>query len=481
MTLRSDKKSGFSGLNLRYAAIVLFVVSLPAASPEQGERELNLPEMERLALIRNPEMRVGRVELKIAEKKRKLAFSSYLPEIYAKAGYAYLDPPPGVKMELMPGVTLPLTFGKSNNYAYGLGLDYILFAGGQRQYGYRAAKLGEEAMHWLMRDTTRNTILRARRLYLETLLMKEMTDLSTEARDRAAQRLKDARNKLDAGSISRLAYLRVKTEASDTELLRQQAENRYAAILGEIRIFLDLKENETFKLVGQLEEFAKLPALLSQETLTSIKPDFTATKVANLRSQQAELNVKAKRGKFLPTLNGGVSYERVNPYLGQKKFGTDFQVKVGAKIPLFEGGRSVNEYREAQEESDKARILEETTRNEIQTRFALLTDRIATLRKEIETAKLSREQAQLARDATVVAQENGAATFRELADGELLLFRARVEYYKSVTAFLESVAEWERLGGGISGIFERLDGVERNESNSKLPFDSLPDEREKSD
>ncbi len=417
---------------------------------------LTIAAAEELALKQNPDLRIKSNDMENAHLASENAFSYFYPDIALFAGYGYTNPPPGMKKELLPGVPLDLSIGRLNSYTYGVQMRYILFAGGKRWDGYQAAKLGAEAERLLYASERRNAIYKTRKVFLYGLLAREAMRLAGEANDRSKDRLKNSQARLSQGTISSLEFLRVKTESADMELLFRESENKYRMALDAVRMTLSIPEVRDIELSGSLALGGQQLALLEESPgMQKRLEDLDGVQIARLREKQAKIAVELEKDDFYPTLSASLNYNRSNPYLSQPIYGNNVAFQVAATFPVFEGGRSYNEYKIAQKRSESATIVAGKVHRELAAYSRSLEDRRITLQRSLSVRSEAMNTARKALSAAEVGWRNGSATYTDLRESELIRMRMEIEYYRAIVETMDCYAEEERLTGDENGQFKK--------------------------
>ncbi|MBX7059570.1 MAG: TolC family protein [Leptospirales bacterium] len=430
--------------------IALFCAGVSLLAQEQGVA-LSLAEAERYALSRNTALHIQENQTRIAELNRSIADAAAWPKLGAVLQYSWMQPPPGAKRELLPGVELDLTSGHEVA-SYGVQLRQTLYAGGRIEAAQEIARLGEELSHRLQADAAGATRLQVRTLFLQTLLLEGIESLAEQNAARAEQRRLDAEKRLAAGVIPRLELLRLSAEAADASVARNERSDRTRAARAALRLALDWPEESGPALSGDLVSYADRPADL--QYLRDQSGHSERLRAAQLQVQMAEANVTATRGQMLPTISAAAGADLHRPHLGQSRYDTGYSVSMQLTMPLFEHGRIQNEISRAEVEAENARLQLQNAERELDNLRTRTVDAIASLQASLPARRQNVERAQAVRDATDVARRSGAASERDLSDAELALLATRTDQLRAISEWLIAMAQWEQLTALQSGIFE---------------------------
>lgn len=407
--------------------------------------EIDLKDAEALAAKNNISVKMQKFDLAIAANEKKIAKAMDYPDVNAVTGYTYLNPPPRGVINLIPDVVvLRPKFGYANNYSAGLQMRYLLYSGGKVSTINEIATLGEEASRWLLRDSLKNAIYEARRAYFLVLLQKEMFELAKNSEKRASARYSDGQKKLHAGTITRLEFMRLETEASDSSTIASEVGDRYRFSLDQLKILLDIPAVREVNLKDNLKDFVGMTENKKEE-LAKNPPVFAKAEIARIQAQRAEKKIQVAKADYLPSISAGVMANYVNPYQMMPTWGNMLSVNVSATLPVLDWGKRKYNLENANYESQKSQAIVANIRRQMEGYYKNLIDKYESAKKGIISRQINLERALQTRDSVETAKNSGAATYSDLSDSDLFVFRIEVEYLQNISDLLIILSDLERF------------------------------------
>jgi outer membrane protein len=128
-----------SRIRLAVLAVALSPALMAAQQQGDGARPISLDEAVRLAQLNSPLTVTARNALRTGKLNEMNAFAQYLPSVSINAGAGNSSGATLFQGQLIPYQGNPWNYGKGYN------ASLLLFDGGQRWFGYRAAQAGQQA------------------------------------------------------------------------------------------------------------------------------------------------------------------------------------------------------------------------------------------------------------------------------------------------------------------------------------------------
>ncbi|HMV79491.1 MAG TPA: TolC family protein [Leptospiraceae bacterium] len=426
-------------------SVLLLTVCLPVYS--EKAKLLTLSDCVEIGLKNNIGIRIQKSDLAISQYQKEIAESSQLPDFSAAAGYTYIDPALKGRIEMVPGTDLALKprLGFHNNYSLALQMRYVLYSGGKISRAEEAAQLGEEAAKLLLKDRLQSSKYEIRKAFIQAVFLKEMVHLAEESLKRSSDRLKDTEAKFKAGSVTKIEMLRIRAENSESETFFSETRDRYKAGTDQLKLLLNLPIKEEIEISGSLKIHPDELKRVFSLNLSAFTPVFWKAQAAGIQAKQAGKLSEMEKSDMLPAVAVGMKADEANPYLLQDKFGTIYSGFIQASMPVWDWGKNKKKYLISQEQKIKAESIAEDVRNQLEAYYSILTDRIQSIKKGINSREKNLDRSKAARDAAETARKNGAATYNDWADTELLHFRLEVDYLKNLSDLYISIADLERF------------------------------------
>jgi outer membrane protein TolC len=329
-------------------------------------------------------------------------------------------------------------FGARNQYTFGLNGSMELFSGGRVQALNRAARAGKRSADIELTSQRAQLALDVTEAYFDASLADRLVAIAESSlawTERALQQTSLARQ---VGNTSEFDLLRAQvTRDNQRPALIQRRWERDLAYL-QLKQILNVPYEQPLVLTTQIADDERTMGVVQSVaavtgTATATAPD---TNTANrapvrqlseaLRAQEAQLDVA--RSQRWPSVTVGTQYARLNFARGAPSFDnllTNWNVTIGASVPLFTGGRIRGEVLENQ-----AAVEESAARLEQTRKLAALETRQTLAQLEQSEAALAasqgtQEQALKAYRIAEVRFTEGISTQLELSESRLLLEEAQ--------------------------------------------------------
>jgi outer membrane protein TolC len=456
-----------STLAAALAALTLAQAPAPAARPPApppaglaapaapAGPALTLDEALQRALEANTDLQVVRARVNQSKAGIWKAWSAYLPQVGVSANWTrnsasstvslpvatYLrdggpgtpgrpaDPTTDAFGQPLPGAAPATSFLVTNSVD--VTLQPIDQVGGQLQvnqalfappawFGIRSAYVGADVADRSAEAARRDILFGVAQLYYGVSSLKRLVAVSEELQGIAARQERDARVRLEAGTIAKVAYLRAQIDLSRAEQDVVRARNDYQS--AKLALAVALYRDTAFEVVDPPEP--PLPADLTNLEPEALKarPDLQAARLSE------DLAVNQRRiatAGYLPVLGAFFRYQvaNVGGFTGQKEI---WAAGLGLTWTIFDGG-----LREASIREGSARIAEaEANRRGLESRVtAEVKQAVLDLQSAQANAVKSKEQARLAQEnqrLVDVSFRAGAATAVEQADATAQLRTASI-------------------------------------------------------
>jgi outer membrane protein len=329
-------------------------------------------------------------------------------------------------------------FGAKNQYQFGLTGSVDLFTGGRAQAQNRAANAGKRSADIELTAQRAQMALSVTEAYFDAALADRLVAIAESSlawTERAFTHTSLARQ---VGNTSEFDLLRAQvTRDNQRPALIQRRWERELAYL-RLKQLLNVPYEETVTLTTQIGDddrsmgAVRAVAAVTGTTTTDV-PDTSSSNRAPvrqfaeaLRAQQAQLAVS--RSQKWPTVSLSTQYARLNFAAGAPKFDnllTNWNVTIGASVPLFTGGRLRGE-----EMASRAAVEESEARLEQTRKLASLDTRqnLAQLEQSEATLAASQGTSEQALKAYRIAEvrfSEGISTQLELSESRLLLEQAQ--------------------------------------------------------
>lgn len=287
--------------------------------------------------------------------------------------------------------------------------------------------------------------------YLELRELDQNLAISEQTLESRRATLALSRRRFAEGVISELDVRQFESEAAApaarvADFARQRAE----------------KEHQLSVLMGQRPGPLPRGRLLADAVLAVAVPDSIpgdyVLRRPDVRRAERELSASLSRvglalGNRLPrvAITGQYGRQRQGFHDLFGKSGEVYQLQLGLSVPLFTGGRLLNQQRAASARVDQARARYE---HAVLTAFQEVDDALVGLRLTRDQLVAQNTQVQALRRALELAQrryENGVSSYLEVLDAQRGLFSAQLSLVQTERQYLGSTVRlYKAVGGGWS-------------------------------
>jgi outer membrane protein TolC len=329
-------------------------------------------------------------------------------------------------------------FGAKNQYQFGLTGSVDLFTGGRAQAQNRAAHAGKRSADIELTAQRAQLALNVTEAYFDAALADRLVAIAESSLAWTERAFTHTSLAHQVGNTSEFDLLRAQvTRDNQRPALIQRRWERELAYL-RLKQLLNVPYEETVSLTTQIgDDDRSMSAVRAVAAVTgAAETDIPDTSSANrapvrqfaeaLRAQEAQLAVA--RSQKWPTVSLSTQYARLNFAPGAPKFDnllTNWNVTIGASMPLFTGGRLRGE-----EMASRAAVEESAARLEQTRKLASLDTRqnLAQLEQSEATLAASQGTSEQALKAYRIAEvrfSEGISTQLELSESRLLLEQAQ--------------------------------------------------------
>lgn len=417
------------------AGCLLVLLSAQLAPTQEIPRVITVQDAMRLALERNPSVRVAESGATMSEAALEGQRARRLPTFSAGASgrvQQSLARPVTVN-----GGTVRATPGIDESSEISVGLRHVFIDSG-RSEAIAAAGSRLEASEASVQNTRRTLMRSVASAYFTILAGQEFAEVAQQAVSSAELTLELVEARIEAGTAAEVERLPVEADLARARYEAVSAENTVWQALAELRALLALPPDVQPLLRGDLEGVPAVPGL--DEWLAGTmeqRPDLEAQRH---RVRAAELAVRQREidAGFTYSVQGQADYGR---YTGTS--GETWQVAAGVSFPLFDRGSqaAVDEARANLEQTvGSLEELELAAMREVTQAWHGLRD----ARDRVLSAMAAHEAAQSSLEVARARYGEGVATIIEVTDAELQWRRSSATLvqarYDRVVAYYQLLA-----------------------------------------
>ncbi len=398
------------------------------------------------ALKNQPLIQQSLIDEEIAERDINIALSGIYPQISGQANLSrYLKQP----VSLLNGQ--PVIFQPKNNSNFLLQADQSLFSN-DLLFAAKGAKFTRLTSQQNTENNKINTVVAVSKAFYDILTSQEQLKILDENIARVEKQFKDSYAQYDAGLVDKTDYKRasisLNNSRADLKRINESLTYKYAYLKQLMGI--TGSDNVDVRYSGSSLE----AELLLDTTQALVYENRIEYKQLLTQKQIQNLNIQYHKNDFLPTVSAFVNYNNIyqsNNFgeLYNKDFPSS-QTGLRLALPVFQGGRRIQNLKRAVLQDKRLDLDLVQTRNVINTEYQ---QAIASYKTNLNDWKTYRENVELSRDVynTIKLQYNeGIKTYLELLIAESDLRSSQLNYLNSLFSLLSSKLDVQQAKGTIN-------------------------------
>jgi len=442
-----------SPLRLALSSLVVAAALCPLSVPAQQSPvrdTLRLEAAVQQALEENPQARIARREVDIAENNRSVGNAGFLPTVTGQAGYT--ETISTSEQTFLSGETQSTSGAQSTQANAGADLRWTVFDGLRPFATYdrlgaerdRQAAATEEQLGVLAADVI-DTYYEVARRQQQLAVLREAVAISRER-----LRIVEVQREVGAASDLAVRQARVDLNADSAAVLRQateltNAKSRLNRLLGRSE-----GASTQFAVTSTIEVDTALAYPSLRQTAFDESPALTQAREA-LRAARAQQ--RAVRADFFPQidLTAGLGYSQLDAESGflQESTSTDLTYGASLTFDLFDGLNRVRRSENAEIRTTNADLAVEDVRSELGTALTSAFERYRNRLRLVELERQNRAAVQANVDVALQQFELGTITSVELREVQEQFIQAESRLLTAQFEAKQAEVELLRLSGRL--------------------------------
>nr|WP_143245204.1 TolC family outer membrane protein [Bartonella sp. AR 15-3] len=358
------------------------------------------------AYLHNAKLNSERAAVRIARDDVVVAGSGFFPQIEGIGSY---------------GRNKAVIAPYSTSGSIGIRLNQRLFDGFITQNTFFSAKLKMQAQHEYFRNAEQNMFLEVVKAYTNVYKARRIADLRRKNLIALEEQVRSDKAKLEVGEGGRIDFAQAQAARSVavSELSVAHANVRSAEAIYRQVIGADPEKLER-PLIAK-----ELPMNLDSGYQISIAMH-PAILYARYLIDSSFYNVKAKEGALLPKvdLSATTSYNRI--YRGLGEDGVSQSVGLSLSFPIFEGGRTSAQIRQAKEQFRQAHFQLDLAQSDVKQALTSAWFQLEGARASVAAYRESVRAADIAFKGRIQENRVGQATTLDVLNSQTQLINAQI-------------------------------------------------------
>lgn len=241
------------------------------------------------------------------------------------------------------------------NGQYTLNANWTIYNGGKNKNNIKQAQLQKETQELNTENTQNQIEIAITQAYLQILYSKESIKNNENILASSETQLKQTKDFLDAGSITKSEYAQIEAQYSSDKYNLIQAQNSYETYKLQLKQLLELEFDEDIEVeFPQIDDNAVLQFIPSKyevyKKALTIMPEIASSK---LNIQLANLNKSSAKAGYLPTVSVSGSIGTGNIFNSSPSFvtqiGHNFNQSIGVtvSIPILDNKQNKSNVKKA--------------------------------------------------------------------------------------------------------------------------------------
>ena len=300
------------------------------------------------------------------------------------------------------------------------------------------------------RSSRLEMVTQVKQSYYAALLAKEALNVYKDVYANAVENFNQTEMRYNAQKASELEYTRAKSTVASAIPNVYNAESSVVLSLWQLKAVMGVELDQNIDVAGSLEDYTGEMALENGTDIMNLDHNSTMRQLAIQADQLAE-TVKLQQYAYIPSLALTFSYS-LNAMTNDFKF-SDYRwtpysyVGLSLNIPIFSGGKRLNDVRQAKVQASELAIQVNDTERQLKIAIRQYLNTMETQMKSCAAAKEAVETAQKAYDIATKSYNVGRSTITELNDAQLALTQAKLGESQSIYSYMVAKSSLEQVLG----------------------------------
>lgn len=433
-------------LNLLFLWCLGISPALMAQQQDTVPSELGLNELVGYALQHSPLIQQSELDQQIGERQIRSSLSGWLPQV--TANYQFTN---NLKLQTQPIGDQLITFGQPYASNLNFSATQTLFNRDQF-FASKAAGLVRSELSQSLETNRINTVVAVSKAYYDILLTYEQIRILDENLQRQQKQYEDAKSRFEVGLVDKTDFQRASISLANLKSDRNRVETSLKAKYAYLKEIAGFPVDQDLTLdydYTEMELRAELDAELDFSLENRVEYQLAKTKFA-----ATELQTKYAQWAFIPNFNGFYNYNflyfnREFANLYNQSFPTS-SVGVTVAIPLFQGGKRIQEVKLARLQEDRAEVGLRDFEKQLNTEFETALANYKASHYDWQTLKTNMELAKEVYETIKLQYDEGVKAYVDLIVAETELRTAQINHYNALFSVLSSKLDLMRALGQIN-------------------------------
>lgn len=408
-----------------------------------------------LALRKNANITISKMEVEKADQKLREARSGLLPKLDASMQYQRFIEKPVIFLPAgtpfspagQPGI---LEIGSDNSYVGAVGMSVPLFALGLYD-GIGIAKLGVELSSENSKSMEVKTVTEVKKAFLNVIIVREFKKVMQQSLQNALENFENVKELNKSGILSNYDLLRAEVGVENLKPLVLQAENNYELAKEGLKITIGINAGQKIDAIGEIELTDSYQIPSAQDIIDQVLINNPQLNLINKQLEITNKSISLERSAYIPSLAAFGNYQyqtQANNFkFGNYNWVSTFVVGMQLQIPVFNGFKTSSRIKQAEIASMQVNEQKKSLIEALKTQVQSVVYRIEQAVKRINGQMKTVQQALEGHAISKTRLENGVGTQLELNDAELALRQAKLNKLQAIYDLKVAEADLQYLLG----------------------------------
>ncbi|WP_299702694.1 TolC family protein [uncultured Pontibacter sp.] len=438
-------------LTTYFKALLIGCLLAPGALSAQDESgvaatdSLTLEQVVGFALENRAAIEQARIDEAIGDREIKASLSGWFPQISANFGGTY-----NIRRPQQPIGGEIITFGQNYNSSIALQATQNIFDN-NLFLASRASRSRKLMLDQQVTDTRINTVVEVSKAFYNVLLTQEQLRILDQNIVRQEKQYNDARSRYEVGLVDKTDYQRAAITLGNIRADRKRVQESIKGSMAYLKQLMGYPVEQELNLTYNYTHMEQEVQVDTTELMTYER----RIEVQQLQTQREllKLNTAFNRWSFLPTISAFANYnflyfnnEFENLY---NRHYPNSAVGLQVALPIFQGGRRIQNLKIAQLQEDRLDSQIEDTRRAINTEYQTALANYKGDFTEWRTVQQNLEMAEEVYDIIKLQYDEGVKAYVDLIVAETELRSTQLNYYNALYNVLSSKLDLQRAQGNI--------------------------------
>ena len=429
-------------MKIKEASLLLFLILLLSViTTLLPAKTLSITEAKKIALKNNLDYLTKKAELKQKEISVSKAYTGCLPKVNASSSLTYYTP------EIETGAGMDI---KEYSTDISLSVSQPIFQGGQITNAVKTSKLQLEIQKNDVSKSKREIGKEVEMKYYDLLEKKRLVEFSKDQKIKSEENEKSSKIKYDAGVITKAELLQAETDNAETEVNLLNAKNNYQIIMLEFLNFLKIDEEielnsvnitEYTYLINFFTNFSSNEISLLYHKLKKFAIDNNLDiKNSSIRTSISETSLDNAKGKFLPQVSLGYSYNLSKSNIDDE-FSGQGNLQLKASIPIFPIYDNYLSLKNSKLDIKKTSYSNDLNKDRVMLGIKKDLYNLITSIKTFQASVISREASEKSYEQTKILFDNGSTDLINLLNSKVIYANAENSYISNFYKILRNLQD----------------------------------------